>query len=115
MEIAFNGNVAKGLGEPYPASKQHKRRRASLDMMNEDFTVKEGQQRPGEVHGGAGQGHRGEQENNQEVRKKTSRRTKSDLGRSMVGLAWDIRVNNQEMRRKKNYTQDQKMNGQVAA
>ena len=70
VEMAVNGNAAKGLGEPFPASKQHKRRRVSLDMVNEDFTVK------------------------------VQRRVNSDPGRSMVGLARDMRVNkrtNQEV------------------
>ena len=56
VEMAVNGNVAKGLGELSPASKLHKRRRASLDMVNKDFTVK------------------------------VQRRVNSDPGKSMVGL-----------------------------
>ena len=74
MEMAVNGNVAEGLGEPFPASKQHKRRRASLDMVNEDFTVKV-QRRVNSDPGRSMVGHGGEQEVNQEV-KKTSSRTK---------------------------------------
>ena len=69
VEMAVNGNVAKGLGEPSPASKQHKRRRVSLDMVNEDFTVK------------------------------VQRRANSDPGRSMVGLARIMGVNKRKIRR----------------
>ena len=68
VEMAVNGNVTKGLGEPSPVSKQHKRRRASLDMVNEDFTVK------------------------------VQRRVNSDPGRSMVGLARDMGVNERTIR-----------------
>ena len=69
VEMALNGNAAKGLGEPSPASKQHKCLRASLDMVNEDFTVK------------------------------VQRRVNSDPGRSMVGLARDMGVNKRTTRR----------------
>ena len=69
VEMAINGNVAMGLGEPSPASKQHKCRRASLDMVNEDFTVK------------------------------VLRRVNSNPGRSMVGLARDMGVNKRTIRR----------------
>ena len=69
VEMAVNGNAAKGLGEPSPVSKQHKRRRVSLDMVNEDFTVK------------------------------VQRRANSDPGRSMVGLARDMGVNKRTIRR----------------
>ena len=69
VEMVVNGNVTKGLGEPSPASKQHKRRRASLDMVNEDFTVK------------------------------VQRRVNSDPGRSMVGLVRDMGVNKRTIRR----------------
>jgi len=69
VEMVDIGNVAKGLGEPSPTSKQHKRRRASLDMVNEDFTVK------------------------------VQRRVNSDPGRSMVGLARDMGVNKRSIRR----------------
>ena len=36
--MAVNGNVAKGLGEPSPVRKNHKRRRDSLDKVNDNFT-----------------------------------------------------------------------------
>ena len=37
-EMAVNVNVAKGLGEPSPVRKNHKRRRDSLDKVNDNFT-----------------------------------------------------------------------------
>ena len=69
VEMAVIGKVAKGLLEPSPANKQHTCRQASLDMVNEDFTVK------------------------------VKRRVNSDPGRSMVGLARDMGVNKRTIRR----------------
>jgi len=37
MGMAVNGNLAKGLGEPSLVRKKNKRRRDSLNKMNEDF------------------------------------------------------------------------------
>ena len=68
-EMAVNGNVTKGLGEPSAKRKKHNRRSDSMDMVDEDFIIE------------------------------LQRKIDSDPGRSMAGLATDMGVHEKTIRR----------------